>query len=136
VKPAFLLDTNILSDLIRNPQGSVYRKIAEVGESSICTNWIVAGEIRFGVLKKDSPALRRQAEAVLGVMPILTLESGIDHHYAQIRLDLEERGEMIGPNDLWIAAHTRTLNLTLITANETEFRRVPGLLVENWLGGG
>jgi tRNA(fMet)-specific endonuclease VapC len=129
----FLLDTNIISHLVRHPQGIVRDRIAEVGEQAVCVSLLVAAELRFGAAKKQSARLTTQVEAVLSVLPILPLETPVDVHYAEIRVGLETSGCPIGPNDLIIAAHARALGLTLVTHNLTEFSRVPGLLVENWL---
>lgn len=130
----YLLDTNILSDLIRNPQGKVAERIGEVGEDNICTSIIVAAELRYGAAKRNSPRLTEQVETVLGALEILSLEAPMDETYGELRAQLERQGRPIGTNDLWIAAHTLCLGYTLVTANEGEFQRVEGLLVENWLG--
>ena len=130
-KQRYLLDTNILSHLVKEPAGVVARRIAEVGEASVCTSLVVACEIRFGAAKKGSAKLTAQVEAILSVMDILPLEEPVDQHYAHIRLSLT--GQLIGHNDLLIAAHARSLGLVIVTNNEREFSRVPGLLVENWL---
>ena len=129
----FLLDTNVVSHLVRHPQGIIRDRIAEVGEQTVCVSLLVAAELRFGAAKKQSARLTRQVEAVLSVLPILPLETPADTHYAEIRVGLETSGCPIGPNDLIIAAHARALGLTLVTHNLTEFSRVPGLLVQNWL---
>jgi tRNA(fMet)-specific endonuclease VapC len=129
----FLLDTNIVSHLVRRPQGIVRDRIVEVGEQTVCVSLGVAAELRFGAAKKQSARLTRQVDAVLSVLPILPLETPLDAHYAEIRVALETAGCTIGPNDLIIAAHARALGLTLVTDNLTEFSRVPGLLVQNWL---
>lgn len=128
-----MLDTNIVSDLIRNPSGVVYERIRRVGESAVCVSIIVASEIRFGCAKKGSKRLSLQAEAVLNALPVLPMEEPVDREYAAIRADLEKRGLPIGPNDLLIAAHARSLSLALATGNTDEFVRIPGLVVENWL---
>jgi tRNA(fMet)-specific endonuclease VapC len=129
----FLLDTDIVSHLVRHPQGIVRDRIADVGEQTVCVSLLVAAELRFGAAKKKSARLTRQIDAVLSVLPILPLETPLDGHYAEIRVALESAGCTIGPNDLIIAAHARALGLTLVTDNLTEFSRVPGLLVQNWL---
>jgi tRNA(fMet)-specific endonuclease VapC len=129
----FLLDTNIVSHLVRYPQGVIRDRIAEVGEETVCVSLLVAAELRFGAARKRSARLTQQVEAVLSVLPILALETPVDTHYAEIRVRLETSGCPIGPNDLIIAAHARALGLTLVTHNLTEFSRVPGLLVQNWL---
>ncbi len=132
-RPSYLLDTNILSDLIRNPQGQIAIKIAEVGEKNICTSIIVASELRFGVEKKQSPRLTEQVEIILSAINILPLEEGVDRYYGKIRADLENTGRIIGPNDLLIAAHCLSNDNILVTANVNEFKRIASLRVENWL---
>lgn len=129
----YLLDTNILSHLVREPSGVVARRIADVGETRVCTSLIVACELRFGAVKKGSARLSAQVEAILSAMEILPLEEPVDHHYAEIRLYLDQTGLPIGHNDLLIAAHARSLNMIMVTHNEREFARVPGLIVEDWL---
>ena len=94
---------------------------------------MVASELRFGALKRGSSRLAAQLEAILSVLPILQLEAPADHHYAELRLQLERKGTPIGPNDMLIAAHALALGLTVVTGNHAEFLRVPGLRVENWL---
>lgn len=130
----YLLDTNIVSDLVRNPQGSVAARIADVGEDKIATSIIVASELRYGAAKKGSVRLTRQLEAVLGAMLVLPFEAPADERYGELRVALEKAGKPIGANDLLIAAHALALDLVLVTANAREFKRVRGLKVENWLG--
>jgi len=129
----YLLDTNMVSDLIRNPGGRVAARIGRLGETQVCINLIVAGEIRFGVAKRNSPRLTVQAEKILSVLPMAPFESPLDCHYADIRNALETAGTPIGPNGLWIAAHARALRAILVTDTAGEFARVPALRVENWL---
>ena len=129
----YLLDTNILSDLVRRPQGRVAKRIAREGERSICTSIVVASELRFGAEKLGSPRLTAQLEVILSTLDILPLEEPADRHYARLRWHLEQRGSPIGPNDLLIAAHALALDCTVVTANDREFTRVPGLKVVNWL---
>jgi tRNA(fMet)-specific endonuclease VapC len=130
----YLLDTNIISALARDPQGSIYSRIRDLGADSICTSIIVACEIRFGLAKNPSSALRDRIERMLAAIEILPMERPVDDHYADIRWHLEKAGTPIGPNDLLIAAQARCLGLTVVTDNLSEFMRVPGLSVENWLG--
>jgi tRNA(fMet)-specific endonuclease VapC len=129
----YLLDTNILSNLIRDPAGSVAQRIAEKGEDTVCTSIVVACELRFGSEKKQSASLQMRVEQLLAVLDVLPLDIDTDFHYAEIRVKLEAAGTPIGPNDLLIAAHARSLDLILVSANVREFSRVPGLSVENWL---
>lgn len=129
----YLLDTNILSDLVRNPQGVVARRIAEVGEEAVCTSIVVAAELRFGAAKRNAPRLTAQVEAVLEAIEIVPFDAPADRAYAQVRLALEAAGEPIGPNDLFIAAQALAGQCVLVTANVDEFCRVNGLQVVNWL---
>ncbi len=128
-----LLDTNIVSDLIRRPRGVVRDRIADMGPDSVGINVIVAAELRYGCIKKGSNALTKQVDQILNAINILPLEPGLEHRYARIRRELDIRGTPIGPNDLLIAAHVVQLNCCLVTANREEFGRVPELRVENWL---
>ena len=131
--PRYLLDTHIVSNLVRHPGGRVMQRIAAVGVEQIGVSIIVACEMRFGAIKSGSQRLARQVSLVLDQIATLPLESPVEAHYAEIRDTLERAGTPIGPNDLLIAAHARSLGLTLVTDNMHEFSRVPGLLVENWL---
>lgn len=129
----YLLDTNILSDLVKHPSGKISQRIAEVGETRICTSIVVASELRFGTEKNGSQRLKEQLDQILELIAVLPLESPSEFHYAEIRTYLESEGTPIGANDLLIAAHGLALNLTVVTANVREFSRVPHLVVENWL---
>ena len=130
---AYLLDTNILSDLVRNPQGVVATRIAKAGEDSVCTSVIVAAELRYGASKSNSTKLAERIDLILSALEILPLEPPADRKYAVLRHHLTRQGTPIGPNDLLIAAHALASDLTVVTANVGEFSRVPGLKVENWL---
>jgi tRNA(fMet)-specific endonuclease VapC len=130
----YLLDTNILSDLIRNPQGKAARRIAKAGEDNVCTSIIVAAELRYGCEKSGSARLRKAVEALLGEIAVLPFEAPADADYGAIRAQLETAGTPIGGNDLLIAAHARALGAIIVTGNVQEFRRVRGVKVENWLG--
>ena len=129
----YLLDTNIVSDLVRNPQGKVAEQILKVGETKVCTSIIVAAELRYGAEKKQSPRLSSQLEAVLGALQILPLEKPADASYGSLRAQLERAGKPIGANDLLIAAQALALGYTVVTDNEKEFSRVRQLNLENWL---
>lgn len=129
----YLLDTNMLSELVRRPRGPVTARIAETGEGSICTSIVVAAELRYGAAKSASPRLIERVELVLSALEVLPLEPPADRRYAEIRHHLATRGTPIGPNDLWIAAQALAFDLTLVTANTREFERVPSLPIENWL---
>lgn len=129
----YLLDTNIISDLVKQPQGTIATAITEIGEDAVFTSIIVACELRYGVAKKGSSRLAAQVEAILSALEIAPFDEPADEFYAQIRNQLTKSGPIIGPNDLLIAAHALALDAVLVTANESEFSRVPGLQVQNWL---
>lgn len=127
-----MLDTNIVSELIRRPQGSVAGRAAGLEQGSLAISVIVAAELRYGVARRGSNRLAKQLEAVLSALPTLPLAEPADRHYGMIRSELERRGSPIGQNDLLIAAHARALGATLVTKNVGEFSRVPDLKVEDW----
>ena len=133
MSPTYLLDTNVVSDLIRNPGGMVAARVAAVGEDAVCTSIVVAAELRFGAVKSGSRTLADRVDRVLSALEVLAFEAPADRHYAAIRWDLTRRGTPIGPNDLLIAAQALSHGLKVVTANAGEFSRVPGLGVENWL---
>jgi tRNA(fMet)-specific endonuclease VapC len=129
----FLLDTDIVSDLVRNPQGRAAGHVRRVGEAQVCTSIIVAAELRYRAAKRGSQRLTRQLEAVLGVLDVLPFAAPADMIYGQIRTQLEQTGRPIGGNDMLIAAQTVALGYTIVTDNEAEFARIAGLPRENWL---
>jgi tRNA(fMet)-specific endonuclease VapC len=132
----YLLDTNILWDVVRNPTGVVIKKMSRMSREerrSLCTSIVVAGELRFGGAKKGSPHLIRRIEEVLESVKVLPLEEDADRHYARLRLQRERQGSPISGNDLLIAAHALATNSILVTANTREFARIPDLSVQNWL---
>lgn len=131
-----MLDTNIVSELARNPHGAVATRIGEVGADAICVSIITAAELRYGCAKKGSPRLLAQIEAILGSITVLALDVPTDTEYGGIRAELESAGKPIGPNDLFIAAHAYALDATLVTANTSEFSRIRALKVENWISDG
>jgi tRNA(fMet)-specific endonuclease VapC len=129
----YILDTNIVSDLVRNPQGAVTQHIIKVGSEAACVSIITAAELRYGCARKGSARLLANVEAILGSIQVLAFDVPADAEYGGIRADLEAAGKPIGPNDLLIAAHAHALGAVLVTANTSEFSRVRGLQVENWL---
>ena len=129
----FLLDTNIISHLLRHPRGAVGDRIALVGDAQICTSIIVAAELRYGTAKKGSTRLAAEIDALLSRISVRPVETPTDTLYGKLRGHLESTGRVIGGNDLLIAAHTIALNCTLVTNNDRELSRIPDLAVENWL---
>ena len=129
----YLLDTNIITDIIRNPTGLAARRIEQTDPKDICTSIIVAAELRYGCAKKGSAKLLAKVEAMLEIMPVLPLDVPADSEYGGIRSELEAEGQTVGLKDLLIGAHAHALGLTLVTDNIREFNRIRGLSVENWL---
>ncbi len=129
----FMLDTNIISDMIRNPSGKAASAAAREGDGALCTSIVVASELRYGCARKGSARLLAKVEELLAEIPVLPLDVPVDAEYGALRAELEARGQPIGHNDLFIAAHACALGTTLVTANTGEFSRIKGLQVENWL---
>ena len=128
----YLLDANMVSDLVRHPQGAVAERITSVGETEVATSIIVAAELRFGAAKRGSKRLSSQLEAVLRVLAVLPLERPADTVYGGVRARVEREGRPMGANDLLIAAHAISVGFTLVT-DDRGFDRIPDLAVENWL---
>jgi len=129
----YMLDTNIISDLIRNPRGKAAKRIARVGEDNICTSIIVAAELRYGCAKSGSQRLLKAVEDLLGEINVLAFDVPADANYGEIRAELETAGKPISGNDLLIAAHAYAIGAAVVTANTAEFKRIRDLKVENWL---
>ncbi len=127
-----MLDTNIVSEVMRRPDGPAGTRF-KASRERLAVSVLVAAELRFGALKSQSDQLTRRVESILGVLPVLAFDAPADRAYARIRAELEARGTPIGGNDLLIAAHALALDLPLVTANLGEFSRVPDLRLENWL---
>lgn len=128
----WLLDTNIVSQAARNPHGELAARIAACVDEQLCTSVIVAGELRYGLIKKGSEKLTASVEAVLSGLTIEPLGVPVATVYGELRARLEVEGRPIGSNDFWIAAHALALGCTLVT-DDGHFDRVKELHVENWL---
>jgi tRNA(fMet)-specific endonuclease VapC len=129
----YLLDTNILSSMMRMPEGSANERMRALTTGSIFTSIVVAAELRFGAAKKRSEALFLGIEALLRTVTVEPLSPPADALYASVRAALERAGTPIGNNDMLIAAHALATDSVLVTDNIKEFSRVPGLKIENWL---
>jgi len=131
--PRYMLDTDTCSYIMRRQPASVIQRLAKVPVIDVCISVITKSELLYGV--EVSPK-RRQDEAALAAflayVEVLAFPEEAAAHYAKIRAELKSRGNIIGANDLFIAAHARSLGLTLITNNTQEFKRVRGLSLENW----
>lgn len=128
-----LLDTNVISHIVRHPRSPAARRLHGSRPGTVLTSIVVAAEARFGVLKRSASALSIRLEELLDQIEVIPFEAPADQRYAELRVALERIGQPIGSNDMLIAAHALALDCILVTANEREFRRVPGLKVENWL---
>ena len=102
----YLLDTNVLSDLLKHPAGAVGARIATVGEEAVCTSIVVACELRYGAAKKGSAVLSTRVDQLLSAIEVLPLDEGVDAKYGDIRTALDRAGTPIGANDYLIAAHS------------------------------
>ena len=129
----YLLDTNICIYIRRERPQAVLDRFKVLPAGSTAISVITYGELVYGVQKSPDP---RKAMLILeeltALIPVLPMAIGVAKTYGAIRSDLAVRGELIGNNDLWIAAHAKSLGLTLVTNNEREFQRVAGLTIENW----
>jgi tRNA(fMet)-specific endonuclease VapC len=131
--PRFLLDTNICIYIRRERPPAVLARFQRLKPGEAVLSVITYGELFYGVEKSPSreQAGRRLAE-LAGLIPVMPLPAQAGEVYGTMRAALEARGEMIGNNDLWIAAHAKAAGLTLVTNNEREFKRVRGLSIQNW----
>ena len=130
----YLLDTNICIYIRQRRPPSVLRRFARLMPGDACLSVVTYGELRYGVAKSRE---RARAETLLRelveLLPVAPLPPDAGEAYGDIRAALEAKGQTIGNNDLWIAAHARAAGLVLVTNNGREFTRVAGLTVENWV---
>lgn len=130
------LDTNIISDMMRNPRGlaatCAQKASVDQGDATLYTSTVVQCELEYGLARKNSPRLQAAYQALMETMDVLPLDHKVATHYARLRVHLEQAGTPIGPNDALIAAHALALGATLVSA-DAEFARVPGLRLQNWL---
>jgi tRNA(fMet)-specific endonuclease VapC len=131
--PRYMLDTDTCSYIMKRSNDAVLKRLQEVPVRDVCISVITKSELLFGV---EMSPLREQDEAALSAflryVEVLDFPDQASLHYARIRADLKTQGTMIGANDLLIAAHARSLGLTLVTNNTREFARVRDLMIENW----
>jgi tRNA(fMet)-specific endonuclease VapC len=128
----YLLDANTISEAVRNPGAKVDQKLRQAIDQEIGTSIVVSAELRYGLKKNPGFRHREIVMMFLDLLKIWPITPPVDERYADIRLALRQ-GQTIGPNDLWIAAHALALDAVLVTDNEREFSRVPGLKLENWV---
>ena len=132
-----LLDTNIVSYFLRDASAILSQRILDSSPDALAMSIISAGELRYGLSKiapsKRAAELTQRLNALLSAISVLPLPADAAAHYGNTRAQLEAAGTPIGSNDLWIAAHALSQNMTLVTNNTREFERVVGLRVENWI---
>lgn len=132
----YLLDTNIISQMMREPAGKVTQRFAKVVAhdltQGVLTSTVVLCELQFGLQRKPNPRLSASLSRILSGIEVRALDIDVVAHYAQLRTQLEQAGTPIGPNDTMIAAHALALGATLVSG-DTEFTRIAGLQTENWL---
>lgn len=129
----YLLDTNVWIDLERGSDEQVMSRCSVLPLSSICLSEIVLGELLYGAKRSREPELAQNSvENLVHGFPRVGIDFAVAQAYAEIRSSLAARGEIIGANDMWIAAQARAFGLTLVTANVDEFQRVQGVVVEDW----
>jgi tRNA(fMet)-specific endonuclease VapC len=128
----YLLDTDTVSFLIRRPSPELQRRFKRTPADQVALSVVTEMEIRFGLARNPGLRVAALVEAFLAGMTILPLTSDVALVYADVRAALEARGTPIGPHDLMIAAHARANELTLVTRNLGEFRRVAGLRCQDW----
>jgi len=131
--PQYHLDTSTVVLFLRAKSPKLRAKINSVSAGQLTVSQVVRAELLVGCLKSQRPvAHREQVDRFLANVTTADLDASCADHHADIRAKLESAGKAIGPNDLFIAAAARAAGAILVTANEKEFRRVPGLKVENW----
>ena len=128
----YLLDANIVIYIRQNRPEGVLRRFAKLRPGEAAISVIAYGELLYGAMKSTQPDALERLHKLREAIPALPLPENAAEAYGRIRADLAAWGEMIGNNDLWIAAHAKAASLILVTNNEKEFNRVPGLKVENW----
>jgi tRNA(fMet)-specific endonuclease VapC len=134
VKPRYLLDTDTFVYIRRGRPARAQQRFEGLRPGEAVISVVTLGELIYGIEKKRTgPAAMQRLEELTQIMPVLPLQPEAASIYGAIRAELSVKGEVIGANDLWIAAHACALNLTLVTNNEREFRRVPDLKIENWI---
>jgi tRNA(fMet)-specific endonuclease VapC len=133
MEPRFLLDTNICIYIRRKKPEGVLRRFRALRQGEAVLSVITFGELIYGAEKSaQREAALELLRELARMLPVMGLPETAADAYGTIRAELERKGQMIGNNDLWIAAHAKAAGLTLVSNNEREFRRVQGLKIQNW----
>ncbi len=129
----YLLDTNICIYIIKRRPDKVLQKFEVLSLGSVAVSSITLAELHYGIMKSSDPEKNQGAlDKFLTPLEIIDFDYFATLEYGKIRAELEKNGTPIGPLDTLIAAHAKSLNLTLVTNNEKEFQRIPELKIENW----
>jgi tRNA(fMet)-specific endonuclease VapC len=129
----YLLDTNICVYVVRRKPPAVLARFEKLLAGQAALSIITFGELQYGAAKSQRrDEVLRSLDELTSFLPVLALPQAAGVHYGEIRAALEAKGQPVGGNELWIASHARAAGLTLVSNNEREFRRIPGLAVENW----
>ena len=130
---SYLLDTDTFSMIAKQRSDAAERRLRALADGDVAMSVITWAEVQFGLaLNPLHASVLQRIEALSRVVRALPIGLDVVPHYARLRALLHRKGTLIGPNDTWLAAHALSANLTLVTGNEREFRRVPELRVENW----
>jgi tRNA(fMet)-specific endonuclease VapC len=134
VEPVYLLDTNIVIYIRKKKPDELLHRFRALREGEAAISIITHGELIYGAQKSGQrTAALEQLQELVMLLPALPLPETAAAFYGKLRAELEAKGEMIGNNDLWIAAHALASDLVLVTNDENEFRRVRGLKMQNWV---
>ena len=129
----YMLDTNTCIYIAREKPREVKTHFERLRPGQVVMSAITYGELSYGAARSRQPRKSlAQLQELAHEIPVASLDSQTSELYGEIRAKLEEQGRLIGNHDLWIAAHALALDLTLVTNDEREFKRIPGLSVENW----
>jgi tRNA(fMet)-specific endonuclease VapC len=129
----YLLDTNICIYIVKQKPSVVVERLQKVKVNEIGISVITLAELEYGVSKSNFPERNKLALIqFLTPFEILPFSETAAAIYGRIRSDLEKKGQIIGPYDLLIGAQALSEKLTLVTNNEREFQRIPGIAIENW----
>lgn len=130
----YLLDTDTCSFIMRQSSTMLLERFADISDDEAAMSVITQGELRSGITRKPlATQLKARFDRLNLAIPTLDLPAAAATHYSMIRVHLEQKGLLIGSNDLWIASHALAANMKLVTNNVREFERVPGLKIENWV---
>lgn len=129
----YVLDTNICIYIAKQSPPKVLEKFSSLHVGSVGMSLVTHGELLYGAYRShESEKAQNILDELVAMISVIPIGQAVAQHYAEIRADLASKGLLIGNNDLWIAAHVRSLNKILVTNNMKEFERVQGLNTENW----